>query len=66
MDYRRRQPTHCKLVSYLSVGFEFPVVRATSVTSDQSSMFIFNWVLSCNIWINNGPEMGIKCEGGGY
>jgi hypothetical protein len=54
--------TNPKFVPDLGIGLELPVVGTTSVTPNQSAVLIFHGVFACDIWIYDGPEMGIRCE----
>lgn len=64
MISEKRRFTYPKFVSYLRIGFEFPIIWTTPMTSNETTMFVFNRVLMCDIRIDDAPEIGIIDESG--
>jgi len=56
--------THSKIISNLCVGLEFAVVWAGSMAADKPTVFVFYWVLVCDVGVNYAPEVDIIDKGG--
>ncbi len=55
-----------KFISNLRIGLELSIIWTTTMASDETSVFVFDWVLMSNVWVYNAPQVGVVEKWSGY
>lgn len=52
---RRTEKAYTKFIANICIGLQLSVMRTTAVASNETTMFIFYRVLTCNVGVDYSP-----------